>query len=89
MYHRALENTRVFSCARNLDLVAVFAVSALFVFVLSLLCFCVLPFSSVNKDLYKTESVIAKDHELSVGVDSCRLGWVRHLSVGGRTWQDS
>jgi len=32
-----------------MDLVAVFA---LFVFMLSLLCFCVLPFSSVNKDLY-------------------------------------
>jgi len=32
-----------------MDLVAVFA---LFVFMLSLLCFCVLPFTSVNKDLY-------------------------------------
>jgi len=30
------------------DLVAVFAVSALFVIMLSLLCFCVLPFSAVN-----------------------------------------
>ena len=28
-----------------------FAVFALFVFMLSLLCFCVLPFSSANKDL--------------------------------------
>jgi len=35
-----------------MDLVAVFAVFALFVFMLSLLCFCVLPFFSVNKDLY-------------------------------------
>ena len=35
-----------------IHLVAVFAVVALFVFKLSLLCFCVLPFSSVNKDLY-------------------------------------
>ena len=35
-----------------IDLVAVFAVFALFVFMLSLLYFCVLPFSSVNKDLY-------------------------------------
>ena len=35
-----------------MDLVAVFAVVALFVFMLALLCFCVLPFSSVNKDLY-------------------------------------
>jgi len=35
-----------------MGLVAVFAVFALFVFMLSLLCFCVLPFSSVNKDLY-------------------------------------
>jgi len=33
-----------------MDLVAVFA---LFVFMLSLLCFCVLPSYSVNKDLYK------------------------------------
>jgi len=32
------------------DLVAVFT---LFVFMLSLLCFCVLPFSSANKHLYK------------------------------------
>jgi len=32
-----------------MDIVAVFA---LFVFMLLLLCFCVLPFSSVNKDLY-------------------------------------
>ena len=32
-----------------MDLVAVFA---LFVFMLSLLCFYVLPFPSVNKDLY-------------------------------------
>ena len=31
------------------DWVAVFAVFALFVFMLSLLCFCVLPFTSVNK----------------------------------------
>ena len=35
-----------------MDLVAVFTVFALFVFMLSLLCFLVLPFSSVNKDLY-------------------------------------
>ena len=35
-----------------MDLVAVFAVFALFVFMLSLLCFCVIPFFSVNKDLY-------------------------------------
>jgi len=39
-----------------MGLVAVFAVFALFVFMLSLLCFCVLPFSSVNKDLYKHAS---------------------------------
>jgi len=38
-----------------MDLVAVFAVFALFVIVLSLLCFCVLPFSSVNKYLYKKQ----------------------------------
>jgi len=35
-----------------MDLVAVYAVFALFVFMLLLLYFCVLPFSSVNKDLY-------------------------------------
>jgi len=35
-----------------INLVAEFAVLALFVFMLSLLCFCVLPFSSENKDLY-------------------------------------
>jgi len=35
-----------------MDLVDVFAVFALFVFMLSLLCFSLLPFSSVNKDLY-------------------------------------
>jgi len=39
-----------------IDLVAVFAVFVLFVFILSLhaVFFCVLPFSSVNKDLYIT-----------------------------------
>jgi len=35
-----------------MDLVDVFAVFALFVVMLSLLCFYALPFSSVNKDLY-------------------------------------
>jgi len=35
----------------RMDFVAVFT---LFVFTLSLLCFRVLPFSSVNKDLYNT-----------------------------------
>jgi len=35
-----------------MDLVDVFAVFALFVFMLSLLCFYALPFSSANKDLY-------------------------------------
>ena len=35
-----------------MDLVAVFTVFTLFVFMLSLLCSCVLPFSSVNKDLF-------------------------------------
>jgi len=35
----------------------VFAVFALFVFMLTLLCFCVLPFFSVNKDLYIIDTV--------------------------------
>ena len=35
-----------------INLVAVFAVLALFVSMLSLLCFCVIPFSLENKDLY-------------------------------------
>ena len=38
-----------------MDLVAVFA---LFVFMLMLLCFCVLPFFSVNKDLYNISETI-------------------------------
>jgi len=43
-----------------MDLVAVFAVLALFVFMLTLLCFCVLPsFLSVNKDLYKWTANVA------------------------------
>jgi len=35
----------------------VFVVFALFVFMLTLLCFCVLPFFSVNKDLYIIDTV--------------------------------
>ena len=38
-----------------MDLVTVFA---LFVFMLSLQCFCVLPFSSVNKDLYYRRRIL-------------------------------
>ena len=49
-----------------MDLVAVFA---LFVFMLSLLCFCVLPSYSVNKDLYKEKIKFGEgDGERGVGL---------------------
>jgi len=51
-----------------MDLVAVFAVFALFVFMLSLLCFCVLPFSLVNKDLYNFRHTFVAFDQLIVEV---------------------
>jgi len=62
-----------------MDLVAVFAVFALFVFMLSLLCFCVLPFSSVNKDLYNAGKGAGdnSDHlvKLRCGIKDRHLLW--------------
>ena len=65
-----------------MDLVAVFAVFALFVFMLSLLCFCVLPFSSVNKDLYTIRSRVYWNHGPSGDV-ACSADWVP-LTVDNR-----
>ena len=53
-----------------MGLVAVFA---LFVFMLSLLCFCVLPFSSVNKDLYIiTSTLLERSTKFALGTTVTR-----------------
>jgi len=66
-----------------MDLVAIFAVFALFVFTLTLLCFCVLPFFSVNKDLYIT--VYCRRHRLtSLLYYAGRSGVTRVLGARGQ-----
>ena len=65
-----------------MDLVAVFAVFALFVFMLSLLCFCVLPFSSVNKDLYNFRHTFVAFDQLIVEVADVK-------PAGRQSWQNS
>ena len=65
-----------------MDLVAVYAVFALFVFMLSLLRFCVLPFSSVNKDLYNFRHTFVAFDQLIFEVADVK-------PTGRQSWQNS